>query len=107
MVIETILKVLSGLLRTLADNIDSGNSNLTENEAIELIDVIKHYTDRDELISKYEACRYLNISRATSDNYVRAGKLPKGKKKIGFKELFYSKKELDEYKRQFKVQRRK
>lgn len=47
MVIETILKVLSGLLRTLADNIDSGNSNLTENEAIELIDVIKHYTDRD------------------------------------------------------------
>lgn len=107
MVIETILKVLSGLLRTLADNIDSGNSNLTENEAIELIDVIKHYTDRDELISKYEACRYLNISRATFDNYVRAGKLPKGKKKIGFKELFYSKKELDEYKRQFKVQRRK
>lgn len=107
MVIETILKVLSGLLRTLADNIDSGNSNLTENEAIELIDVIKHYTNRDELISKYEACRYLNISRATFDNYVRAGKLPKGKKKIGFKELFYSKKELDEYKRQFKVQRRK
>lgn len=78
---------MSGLLRTLADNIDSGNSNLTENEAIELIDVIKHYTDRDELISKYEACRYLNISRATFDNYVRAGKLPKGKKKIGFKEF--------------------
>lgn len=107
MVIETILKILSKLLRELADGIDSGNTNLTESEAIELVDVIKHYTDKEELISKYEACKYLNISRATFDNYVRAGKLPKGKKKIGFKELFYSKKELDEYTRQLKLQRRK
>lgn len=90
----------------MADNIDAGNSNLTESEAIELVDVIKHYTDREELISKYEACKYLNISRATFDNYVRAGKLPKGKKKIGFVELFYTKKELDEYVKRFKFRRK-
>jgi hypothetical protein len=52
MVIETILKILSKLLRELADSIDSGNTNLTESEAIELVDVIKHYTDKEELISK-------------------------------------------------------
>lgn len=95
MVIEVVLKVLSNLLRTLADNIDVGNSNITEAEAIELVDVIRHFTDREELITKYEACKYLNISRATFDNYVRAGKLPKGKKKIGSTAKFYTKRELD------------
>lgn len=105
MVIEVILKVLSNLLRTLADNIDAGNSNINETEAVELVDIIRQFTDREELITKYEACRYLNISRATFDNYVRAGKLPKGKKKIGSTAKFYTKKELDEYIKQFKVDR--
>lgn len=106
MVIEVILKVLSNLLRTLADNIDAGNSNINETEAVELVDIIRQFTDREELITKYEACRYLNISRATFDNYVRAGKLPKGKKKIGSTAKFYTKKELDEKLKQFKVARK-
>lgn len=97
MEIGVILKVLSRLLRTLADEIDTGNSNLNEKEALELVDVIKYYTDREELISKYEACKYLNVSRATFDNYVRAGKIPRGKKRIGFTALFYSKKDLDKF----------
>lgn len=32
--------------------------------------------------------KYLKVSRATFDNYVRAGKIPKGRKQIGFKELY-------------------
>ena len=39
----------------------------------------------------------LNVSRTTFDNYVREGKLPRGKHEIGFKELSWSKKELDEF----------
>ena len=39
----------------------------------------------------------MNVSRATFDNYVREGKLPRGKHEIGFKELSWSKKELDEF----------
>ena len=38
-----------------------------------------------------------NVSRATFDNYVREGKLPRGKHEIGFKELSWSEKELDEF----------
>lgn len=53
-------------------------------------------------MSKYAACRYLNVSRATFDNYVRADKLPKGNHEIGFKELSYSKKDLDEFIRKYK-----
>ena len=42
------------------------------------------------------------MSRASFDNYVREGKLPKGKKVAGFNELSWTKKELDEYKKRFK-----
>lgn len=97
MVTEIILKCLSSLLRELAERIDAGNPNLNEEEAVELLEVVRHYSDHEEYISKYEACRYLNISRSTFDAYVKDGKLPKGKKRIGFKELAWTKKELDKY----------
>lgn len=104
--IETVLKVLANLLRDLAARIDAGNPNLSEEEAVELVSVIGHYTNREEYISKYEACKYLNISRATFDNYVKTGKLPKGKKRIGFKELAWTKKDLDEAVKKLKTKSR-
>lgn len=104
--IETVLKVLANLLRDLAARIDAGNSNLSEEEAIELVSVIGHYTNREEYISKYEVCKYLNISRAIFDNYVEEGKLPKGKKRIGFKELAWTKKDLDEAVKKLKTKNR-
>lgn len=94
-----MLKVIRNLLVKIVDNIDSGNSNLTENEALELAKVLQSYTDKTIKMSKYQACQYLNVSRATFDNYVREGNLPRGKKEAGFKELFYTKKDLDEFKK--------
>lgn len=84
-------------LLKLVDDIDAGNSNLTEKEAVELVDILKKLTDRQRRLSKYEACRYLNVSRATFDNYIRDSKLPRGTKETGFKELSWSRKELDEF----------
>ena len=69
----------------IVDDIDAGNSNITENEANELINTLKELTDKEKRLSKYAACRYLNVRRATFDKYVRPGKLPKGKHEIGFK----------------------
>lgn len=69
---------------------------MDESECIEVIDCLKRLSDRQRRLSKYEACRYLNVSRATFDNYVRAGKIPRGKKIAGFKELSWSRKELDD-----------
>lgn len=97
-----MLKVIRDLLLRIISDIDAGNSNLSENEAIEIIDTLKRFTDRKIRLSKYSACKYLNISRATFDNYVRAGKLPKGVKEVGFKELSWDKKELDEYINKFR-----
>lgn len=62
-----------------------------------MIDTLKELTDKEKRLSKYAACEYLNVSRATFDNYVREGKLPKGKHEIGFKELSWDKKTLDEF----------
>ena len=92
-----MIDIIKKYLLKIIDNIDAGNSNLTESEAIELVDTLKRLTDREKRLSKYEACRYLNVSRATFDNYVREGKLPRGKKEAGFKELSWDRKDLDSF----------
>ena len=92
-----MLKIIRELLLKIVDDIDSGNSNITEDQGIEVIKHLRELTDKKERLSKYQACQYLNISRATFDNYVREGKLPKGKKQIGFKELSWQKKDLDDF----------
>lgn len=88
-----MLKVIRNLLLKIVDNIDAGNSNITEEEAVKIVDSLKRFTDKEKRLSKYAACEHLNISRATFDNYVREGKLPRGKHEIGFKELSWSEKE--------------
>lgn len=92
-----MLSIIRKLLVDIIENIDAGNSNINEAEEFEVIEIIRRFTDKTERLSKYEACKYLNVSRATFDNYVRDCKLPKGKKVAGFNELSWSKKELDEY----------
>lgn len=94
-----ILNLIKEQLLKIVESIDSGNSNLSENEAMELTKVLQSYTDKTVKMSKYQACQYLNISRATFDNYVREGNLPRGKKEAGFKELFWVEKDLDEFKK--------
>lgn len=92
-----MLRVIRNLLQKIISDIDSGNSNISETESIEIIKILSEYTRKDKGISKYAACEYLNISRATFDNYVREGKIPKGKHEIGFKELRWYKKDLDKF----------
>lgn len=90
------------MLLCIVDDIDAGNSNLSEEDCLKVISVIKEYAKTDVEFSKYQAYTYLNISRATFDNMVREGKLPKGKRVTGFKELRWSRKEIDEYVRRGK-----
>lgn len=89
-----MLNVIKEQLLKIIENIDAGNSNISEEDAINTLKYIRELTDEDKRLSKYQACQYLNVSRATFDNYVREGKLPRGKKEAGFKELSWSKKEL-------------
>ena len=70
---------------------------LLEDELIEVVDFIKMYTNKDVLMSKYQAFNYIHVSRATFDNLVKEGKIPQGIKQQGFTEKAWLKKDLDEY----------
>lgn len=91
-----MLKVIARMLRSIADKIDDGSISSNPEETIQVMETIKGFVDKEQRLSKYEACRYLNISRATFDNYIREGKLPKGQKQAGFKELSWSYKDLND-----------
>ena len=82
------IELLRQTLQNTIYNIDCGNSNVSDEQCEELIETINKITNVKNKLSKYQSCKYLNISRATFDNYVRAGKIPKGEKEQGFKELF-------------------
>lgn len=92
-----MLSVLQKLLRKIDEDIDAGNSNISEEEELQIVEILKEYTRKDKPMSKYQAYTYLNISRATFDNLVKDNKLPAGRKVAGFKELFWYKKDLDKY----------
>lgn len=83
-------KMLARLLRDTANKIDAGNSEITDSEAMDIMSLFSH-----EVMSKAKACEHLNISRSRFDDLVREKKLPKGRKRVGFKELVFYKDELD------------
>lgn len=89
-----MIKIIRSLLQNCIDRIDAGNSSITEEEGIEVIDILKRFTDKDKKLSKYQACDYLNVSRATFDRYIKEGIIPKGKKEAGFKEIFFLESDL-------------
>ena len=47
-----MLKVIKELLLKIIDSIDAGNSNITEKEAFEIIEIIKHYTDTTQYYNR-------------------------------------------------------
>ena len=94
-----MIKAIRLLLGKVVDDIDAGNSNIDASEGEEIIEYLTHMTNKYEKLSIYQACKYLDVSRATFDNWVKEGKIPKGRKQQGFKELFYYKHDLDHVKK--------
>lgn len=91
-----MLKVIRSLLVSIIDRIDAGNTNITEEDGTQIIEYLTKFNNKDEGISKYTACQYLDISRAKFDNLVKEGKLPEGKHIQGFKEKRWYRKDLDD-----------
>ena len=102
-----MLQLIRELLQQLIDDIDSRNSKMSQEqqlEAIELLQKLIHFLfgrKRNELISKelskIEAADYIGVSRATFDNYIIKGLIPKGRKRQGVNNLFWSKYDLDKF----------
>jgi len=86
---KIIIKEIVKQLREIANRIEAGTCELTEEQALNLFAVIG-----TELLSKEQACSYLNVSRSTFDNMIKNEEIPKGRKIRGFKELFWNKNDL-------------
>lgn len=94
MIKEFLKRQIVKALKETADKIEAGNCELSESEAMDIMSVLSH-----QVISKEDACIYMNMSRSKFDDLVREGKLPKGRKRRGFKELVFYKDELDMWKK--------
>lgn len=92
-----MLQLIKEELLKIVNNIDTGNTNLTDDQMMTLAKLLPTMANLERPMSKYEAYTYLNISRSTFDNHVARGWLPKGEPMPGFKELAWYKKDLDKY----------
>lgn len=91
------LQVLKSLLLETIANIDAGNSNRSEEELEEIIQVLTKLNRGIHRISKAYACEHiLYCSSSTFDNYIKLGIIPKGRKEYGFKELSWRESDFDE-----------
>ena len=97
-----MLKVIRDLLLKVVDSIDAGNSNISEKEAFEIIDIIKHYTDTTQYYNRTQAAKYLNCSVQSFDLYRKEGKIPEAIKQVGGVRQ-WTKQQLDEYITKYKV----
>ena len=92
-----MIKILRNLFQQLINDIDSGNTNISEKDQQKIIDLIQEITSSE--LSKIESANYIGVSRATFDNYIAKGLIPKGHKRQGFKKLRWYKADLDKWKK--------
>lgn len=86
-----MLQLIKTLLNQFIDDIDAGNTNINE----KIIDIFQKLNSKE--LSKLESADYIGVSRATFDNYINKGLIPKGKKRQGVSSLFWNKSDLDNY----------
>ena len=90
-----MLQLIKTLLNQFIDDIDAGNTNINEKQQKEIIDIFQKLNSKE--LSKLESANYIGVSRATFDNYINKGLIPKGKKRQGVNSLFWNKSDLDNY----------
>lgn len=90
-----MLQLIKTALKQFIDDIDSGNSNISEQQQEELLSLLLQFNQKE--FSKIEAANYIGVSRATFDNYINRGWIPKGKKRQGINNLLWNKSDLDEF----------
>jgi hypothetical protein len=90
------IKLIRALFAEGIDKIDAGNSNMTEEEENQVIEIFQ--TINDEKISKYQARQILNnMPASTFDKLVLDGKIPRGRKRAGWTQLYWYKKDIMKY----------
>ena len=88
--------LIAKILRKIADDLDAGTTSLDEKGCHKVLNTINLMEHGDEEMSKSEAAEYIGVCRATFDNYVPEGLIPRGvNKHRDTKTLFWWKSDLD------------
>lgn len=90
-----MLQTIKILLKQIYDEIDAGNSNISESEQEEVVQLLQKICSQK--LSTIQAANYIGVCRSTFENYVNKGLIPKGIKEQGVHGLFWYKCDLDKY----------
>lgn len=82
-----MLEIIKMSLRQLLSDMDSGNSNISESEQEEILNLFERINRKE--YNKTQAADYLGVSTGTIDNYIDRGWLPKGVKIQGGRKVWY------------------
>lgn len=91
------LRMLDDAIMEIHERIQSGRCLTNKEQTQRMVGFLQMIANKDDAISFTEACRYVGLSSATFRRYVADGKLPKGKKRLGWTEKAWYRNELDEY----------
>lgn len=91
---QAFKSIVIKLLKEITRKLEAGTCEITEEEAMSIINNMTHVA-----ISKETACKYLNMSRSKFDSKVLEGVIPEGRKRVGFREKVWYKDELDSLKK--------
>lgn len=90
-----MINVIKQFLVKAIDDIDSGNSNISENDQSKIVNLIKDISTLE--LNKTQASEYLNISKSTFDRYINKKLIPVGHRNQGSKELLWYKTDLNDF----------
>lgn len=92
-----MLKVLRDLLAGIVDDMDAGNTNISEEQLMKAIEIVKPYALRSPYVTAYKAYTYLGVCPKTFRTLVAKGELPKGIKEAGETSLKWLKTDIENY----------
>lgn len=95
---NAISNMLAVFLENAARQLRNDECGLTDNELESLFHQCQCLLSG--MITKYEACEMLHVSRATFDRLVLSGRIPKGMSRRGSHELYWNKFDIDKYQRE-------
>ena len=90
-----MLEVIKSVLRQLLNDMDSGNSSISESEQEELLNIFEKINKKE--LNKTETAEYLGVSTSTINNYVNRGWIPEGIKKPGSSQKVWLKSDLNKF----------
>ena len=90
-----MIQLIKTALKQFIDDIDSGNSYISEDQQQELLSLLLQFNQKE--LSKVKVADYIGVSRVTFDNYITKRLIPKEHKRQDFKELSWNKSDLDKY----------